>query len=45
MISGIWDDKYIDGLSKLVKAVHDNGAKIGIQLGHAGRKAEGSKNR
>ena len=39
----IWDDKYIDGLSKLVNAVHSNGAKIGIQLGHAGRKCESAK--
>lgn len=40
---GIWDDDHIEGLTRLVKAVHDNGAKIGIQLGHAGRKcrAEG----
>lgn len=39
----IWDDKYIDGLTKLVNAVHANGAKIGIQLGHAGRKCESTK--
>lgn len=40
---GIWDDDHIEGLTRLVKTVHDNGAKIGIQLGHAGRKcrAEG----
>lgn len=39
----IWDDKYIDGLSKLVQAVHNNGAKIGIQINHAGRKCESVK--
>ncbi|MEA5095643.1 NADPH dehydrogenase NamA [Sedimentibacter saalensis] len=37
---GIWDDSHIDGLKKIVEAVKSNGAKIGIQLGHAGRKCE-----
>lgn len=37
---GIWDDKHIDGLKKLVNLVHNQDAKIGIQLAHAGRKAE-----
>lgn len=42
---GIWDDTHIEGLAKLVNEVHKNGCKIGIQLGHAGRKcmAEGMK--
>ena len=42
---GIWDDSHIEGLAAIVKAVHDNGAKIGIQLNHAGRKclAKGMK--
>lgn len=35
---GVWDDKHIKGLRKLVKAVHKAGAKIAIQLAHAGRK-------
>ena len=35
---GIYSDSHIDGLSRLVKAVHANGAKIAIQLAHAGRK-------
>ena len=39
----IWDDKYIDGLSKLVKAIKDNGAAAGIQINHAGRKCESVK--
>ncbi len=41
---GIWDDAQIEGLSGLVDLVHEQGAKIGIQLAHAGRKAsiEGS---
>lgn len=33
---GIWDDKYIDGLSKLADLIHENGAKAFIQLHHAG---------
>lgn len=37
---GIWSDEHIEGLSKLVRQIHDNDAKAAIQLGHAGRKAE-----
>ena len=33
---GIYDDKFIPGLSKLVKALHARGAKVSIQLGHGG---------
>lgn len=36
---GIWDDAHIPGLRKLVSDVHDAGAKIAIQIAHAGRKA------
>lgn len=36
---GIWDDEHIEGLKKIVDLVKKNGAKIGIQLGHAGRKS------
>ncbi|ANB60710.1 NADPH dehydrogenase NamA [Anoxybacteroides amylolyticum] len=36
---GIWDDNHIDGLRTLTTLVHEQGAKIGIQLAHAGRKA------
>lgn len=35
---GIWSDEHISGLRELVKQVHSAGAKIGIQLAHAGRK-------
>jgi NADPH2 dehydrogenase len=35
---GIWDDNHIDGLSKIIEQCHSNGAKVGIQLAHAGRK-------
>jgi NADPH2 dehydrogenase len=37
---GIWDDEHIPGLARIVDAVHQNGAKIGIQINHAGRKCE-----
>lgn len=36
---GIWDDKHIEGLSELVRLISISGAKTGIQLAHAGRKA------
>ncbi|WP_050615668.1 NADPH dehydrogenase NamA [Bacillus testis] len=36
---GIWDDKHIEGLSHIVRILHSNEAKAGIQLAHAGRKA------
>jgi 2,4-dienoyl-CoA reductase-like NADH-dependent reductase (Old Yellow Enzyme family)/thioredoxin reductase len=34
---GIWDDSFIPGFQELTKAVHAYGAKIFIQLCHAGR--------
>ncbi len=37
---GIWDDAQVPGLRRIVDVVHAHGAKIGIQLGHAGRKAD-----
>jgi NADPH2 dehydrogenase len=36
---GIWSDDHIDGLKKLVDLVKEHGAKIGIQIAHAGRKS------
>ncbi|ANX12805.1 NADPH dehydrogenase NamA [Fictibacillus arsenicus] len=36
---GIWDDSHIEGLSGLVKSIHENGSKAAIQIAHAGRKA------
>lgn len=36
---GIWDDNHIEGLKKIVHAIHIHGAKAGIQINHAGRKA------
>lgn len=37
---GIWDDTHIAGLSEVVRLVQAAGAKIGIQLAHAGRKSQ-----
>ncbi len=42
---GIWDDSQIEMLKKIVNAVKNNGAKMGIQLGHAGRKCEAENER
>lgn len=37
---GIWSDDHIRGLSEIAEAVHQCGAKVGIQLNHGGRKCE-----
>lgn len=37
---GIWSDEQIPGLSELVDVIHANGSIAGIQIGHAGRKAD-----
>ncbi len=36
---GLWEDSHVDGLSMLTREIHAHGAKIGIQLAHAGRKS------
>ncbi len=36
---GLYDERQVEPLSRLVATCHDRGAKIGIQIGHAGRKA------
>jgi 2,4-dienoyl-CoA reductase-like NADH-dependent reductase (Old Yellow Enzyme family) len=36
---GIWKDEHIDKLKQIVSFLHQHGAKAGIQLAHAGRKA------
>ncbi len=33
---GIYDDRFIPGLTRLVEAIHRGGAKASIQLGHGG---------
>lgn len=37
---GLWEDRQIPGFLRIVEAVHALGAKIGVQLAHAGRKAQ-----
>jgi NADPH2 dehydrogenase len=37
---GIWDDSHIDGLAEIVRLMKAHGSKTGIQLAHAGRKAD-----
>lgn len=37
---GIWSDEHIPALARIVEACHSYGAKVGIQIAHAGRKAE-----
>jgi 2,4-dienoyl-CoA reductase-like NADH-dependent reductase (Old Yellow Enzyme family) len=36
---GIWKDEHIPMLSRIVEFVHGQGARAGVQLAHAGRKA------
>src|ERR1700694_5509725 len=33
---GIYDDRFLTGLTRLVAAIHGGGAKASIQLGHGG---------
>lgn len=40
---GLWKDEQIPALKEIVDFVHDQGALIGIQLAHAGRKASTEK--
>ncbi|WP_088104820.1 NADH:flavin oxidoreductase/NADH oxidase [Halalkalibacter urbisdiaboli] len=37
---GLWSDEQIPALAKIVDACHQHGAKVAIQIAHAGRKAE-----
>ncbi|MFB7800910.1 NADH:flavin oxidoreductase/NADH oxidase, partial [Isoptericola sp. NPDC056134] len=36
---GLWSDKQVGGYANLVAEIHASGAKAGIELSHAGRKA------
>ncbi|HZT73009.1 MAG TPA: NADH:flavin oxidoreductase/NADH oxidase [Terriglobales bacterium] len=36
---GIWDDRHVEMLARIVRFIHGQGALAGIQLAHAGRKA------
>ena len=37
--SGLWLDSQMEPLKRIVEFAHSQGQKVGIQLGHAGRKA------
>lgn len=36
---GIWSDEHVDGLKQMNERIHTYGSKSGVQLAHAGRKA------
>jgi 2,4-dienoyl-CoA reductase-like NADH-dependent reductase (Old Yellow Enzyme family) len=36
---GIWKDEHIEKLAQIVRFIHSQGSRAGIQLAHAGRKA------
>jgi 2,4-dienoyl-CoA reductase-like NADH-dependent reductase (Old Yellow Enzyme family) len=40
---GIWDDAFVEPLSRLVKFIKQQNALAGIQLGHSGRKARANR--
>ncbi len=40
---GLWKDEHIPGLKRIVDFIHTQGARAGIQLAHAGRKASMSR--
>lgn len=37
---GLWSDEAIPAFQRIIDACHQYGAKVGIQIGHAGRKAQ-----
>lgn len=37
--TGLWDDKFIEGMARCAAFIKKNGSVAGIQLGHSGRKA------
>jgi NADPH2 dehydrogenase len=36
---GLWSDEHVPAFARIIREAHKHGAKIGIQIGHAGRKA------
>ena len=40
---GIWNDAHVDGLARIARFIHGQGAACGVQLAHAGRKASTSR--
>ncbi|MHB1133970.1 MAG: NADPH dehydrogenase NamA [Chloroflexota bacterium] len=41
---GLWDDRQVESLARVVRFCQSQGAKVGVQLAHAGRKAWSRKN-
>ena len=41
---GLWNDTQKDAFKKIVDSVHTHGAKIAVQIAHAGRKAQDEPN-
>lgn len=37
---GIWSDEHIPAFARVIESCHQHGSKIGIQIAHAGRKAQ-----
>jgi NADPH2 dehydrogenase len=37
---GLWSDDQVPAFARIVEAVHQHGAKIAVQIAHAGRKAQ-----
>ncbi|PFO08358.1 NADPH dehydrogenase [Bacillus sp. AFS076308] len=37
---GLWSDEHVPALKRIIDACHQHGAKVGIQIAHAGRKAQ-----
>ncbi|MGD2123043.1 MAG: NADH:flavin oxidoreductase/NADH oxidase [Gemmatimonadota bacterium] len=40
---GIWNDDQVDSLAPIVRFLREQGAEVGIQLAHAGRKASSAR--
>ena len=40
---GLWSDEHVPALKRIIDACHQHGAKVGIQIAHAGRKAQDAK--
>jgi 2,4-dienoyl-CoA reductase-like NADH-dependent reductase (Old Yellow Enzyme family) len=36
---GVYDDRFLPGLERLVRTLHDAGARVSVQLGHGGSRA------
>jgi 2,4-dienoyl-CoA reductase-like NADH-dependent reductase (Old Yellow Enzyme family) len=41
--TGIWDDSQIAGMKRIVDLYHAHGVAVGIQIGHAGRRASAQR--